>query len=286
MAEARQYTTAELLEENRWAVGYAIFGVVLFLVFVLVNFPYADAISTLASASGLKVEYRDLRWHFPFGVTLEGVHLSYANGGAAIAQSPAVTLTPSLDALLLLRPGVRIGADFAQGSVVAALSRSGDQVHVRFKATGVELAGYSVPAFPTLQITGKLSGSGSLDLDPANPLASDGSVTLSGKDVRFPLLQGLPDLRFTQASARAVVDHGLVRIRRFDGRGAEVMLSGEGTIRLAPQLSASTVDMILKIQPTARGRTDLAPLLQLLPHPPNPKQPYHLHGPLMMPAIT
>jgi type II secretion system protein N len=98
-------------------------------------------------------------------------------------------------------------------------------------------------------------------------------------------MRGLPTLKLGDLDGSARLDHGILTVDALDGSGGDFTVSATGTIRLAPALPDSLVDLRVKLDPTPSGRSRLGILLQMLPHPPG-GQPYIVRGHIFAPAIT
>lgn len=285
MADPRDYPIPEFMRDISKPLGYAAIAVVLFLTVLIASFPYADALSTMLAPYGLKIDYQDQRMSLPFGAALDNVRLSYAAmpGAPVIVQSRTVTLAPTLGALLLGRPGLRIRADLYDGMIRATISRSGELTDLSFSVNHVELARFQ--ALSLFALSGSISGKGSIELDGAKVLDSSGQLHLSGKRLSVRFAPAMAPVELDAASGTLAMNHGLVAIEKLEGHGADLAITANGTIQLVQHLPESTVDLSFTLNPTPAGRRDMAMLLGLLPHPPN-LRPYTLRGPLLLPSIS
>lgn len=299
---------AELLDylRSRWVIGkpllYTALAFVLFLMFLVADFPYGDAISSLLAPSGLSLDYQDQHLNLPFGARFDEVRLRYADSsasGSTLIESPSVTVSPTIGSLLFRRPGLRIaaklrdgakpgvgakpgdGAKPGEGWIRVTLSESGGATDVSFTANEVALASYE----PLGQFAqGNLSGDGSIEIDSANALAGKGAVELSGKRLAVRLGPAMPPIELDDAAATLKMDQGVVEVAKLEGHGPDFSISAHGTIQLAPILLQSIADLTVTLEPTPSGRKHFGVLLNLLPHPPG-SGPYFVRGPLALPSI-
>ncbi|MFZ0888744.1 MAG: type II secretion system protein GspN [Candidatus Binataceae bacterium] len=287
MAERRVGTGGRLRHDRRVLIGYAVAAVAIFVIFLIGRFPYAEALSAVLAPSGLKLNYQAQRFSLPFGVELDDVRLSPAGAalGPPIVQSRQMTLAPTLSALLLGRVAVRVRAELYDGLVHATLTRVGDLLDVDFDLHDLELARWQGPDLMRLPVDGLLSGQGDVMLDRRDFLADSGHVEFSGKRLTMRFTSMMPPVRFDNLNGTLSIDRGLVKIEKLDGHGADMALTAQGAIHLARDLRESTVDLTFALEPTEQGRSRLALLLAILPHPPGP-QPYTLRGPIRFPLIS
>ena len=70
-----RWLTAAFWREHLLLASYGIWGLFLFLVFLISSFPYRDALSGALSPAGLTLSYEDQHFHFPIGAEMENVRL-------------------------------------------------------------------------------------------------------------------------------------------------------------------------------------------------------------------
>ncbi len=272
---------------RRVLIGYALAAVAVFAVFLVARFPYAQALSAALAPSGLKLNYQAQRFSLPFGVELDDVRLSPTGAapGPSFAQSRQITLAPTLRALLLGRLAVRVRAELYDGLAHATLTRVGDLLDVDFDLHDLELARWQGPDLMRLPVDGLLSAQGALTLDPRDFLADRGHVELTGKRLTMRFTPMMPPVRFDNLVGTLSMDQGSVKIEKLEGHGADLVLNAQGEIHLARDLRETTVELTFTLKPTDQGKSRLALLIALLPHPPGPR-PYRLRGPIRFPLIS
>ncbi len=268
------------------SLPYAAIALLVFLMFLIADFPYSDALSTFLAPAGLAVDYQGQHLSLPFGARLDNVRVRYARdpAGSPIVESRTVTLSPTIGSLLFGRPGLRLRADLYDGSIRATVSRSGRTTDLSFALNDVELADFRGL---NLGLGGRLTGDGSIELDGAGAQAIDGAgvLQLSGRRLSIRFSPALPPVQLDVASGRFRIDKRTLSIESLEGRGPDFSLSANGTIQLAQSLPESSVDLTIQFVPTASGARRYGPLLGLLPHPPD-AHPYILRGPLLFPSIS
>ncbi len=268
-------------------VGYAAFGLILFIVFVVANFPYAQTLSSILAPLGLKLSYVDQRLSLPLGAELRGVRLVSTDGAtyATLAEGTDVALAPTLGSLLVGAPGIRIYVELYGGDVRAAIYRSGHAIGLSFIANGLKLDRYPKLSELGTRLEGRLSGAGSAVLSGANLFENQGQVKLAATSLVVKVAAGFPPVRLGELNGTLELNRGILNIKQVDSHGTDLAMTADGSIHLMPNLPGSQLDIRLRIEPTASGRAHLRFLLGLLPRPPD-STPYTLHGPILAPSIS
>jgi len=287
MVDLHQYLSADYWREHLLVVAYVVWGVILFAIFMVGNFPYQDTLSAIANPLGCRITYEDQRLSFPIGAVLENVRLvsTAEPAGGPIFQSADMTLAPALGSLLIGRPGVRINAEAYDGRLYATVGRTGDGIAVYFDARDLNLARYRLAPQLGARLSGTLSGAGSIALSEQSLNASRGNVDLTGKKLTLKFGGALAPITFADCTGIFKLEGGKLTIERLEGKGPDLALHAQGTITLAPDFADSVLQGTLQLEPTPVGRTHLGVLLGLLPHPPD-SRPYRLRGPVLAPSIS
>ncbi len=271
---------------HRLELAYAIFGSLIFAIFLVSTFPYQDALSGVLAPMGLRFSSRDEGFGFPFGVRMDGVVLSDArSGGRAVFESDRVRVTPALLSILVGSPGVHMNADAYGGALSLTASRSGDGTVLRFSASDVHLERYQALRMVGLNLGGSLSGDGRVYVSQHDLNADSGVLHLSASQASFRLAPGMPPLKLGDLTAVLNLDGGKLNIQQLESHGGDLTLSGRGVIELEPDVSQSAVAIRFQLQATPTARARLGFLLNFLPHPPN-STPYFLHGTLGAPSLS
>ncbi len=279
--------SADFWRSHLRAVCYGGLGLLLFLLFLAANFPYGDALSSMLAPFNLALTYTDHRARLPIGAELDGVRLTstLAPGAPPLLDGANVTLAPTLGSLLLVRPGVHLKAELYGGFLSLVLYRISDGVGVGIDANGLDLSRYRKLLEMGVNLHGFLSGTANASLPGIDPTRGDGQVHLEVSHCSVRVMRGFPTLQLGNLDGSAHLEHGLLTVDDLRGSGGDLEVSATGTIRLAPDLPDSEVDLRMKLAPTAQGRRRLGAMLQLLPHPPG-AQPYVIRGRLAAPAIS
>ena len=186
MSEAADSTPqARRLRGRRALIGYAILGVVVFVTFLVANFPYSDTVTNMLAPYKLKLVCDDQRLSPPIGAELRGVRLISTAGGndQALLDSPAVTLAPTFASLFLGRPGLHVRADLYGGIVKATIGQRAGITNLTFTLDALDLAdGRPLKRFGAV-IDGRLSGNGSAVIAGPNIPDNSGRLTLDGRQL-------------------------------------------------------------------------------------------------------
>src|SRR6266851_5046741 len=110
---------AGLIRGRSAIIACVLIGAAVFASFLVADFPYADTLTSMLAPYQLKVTYQSQRLSPPIGAKLTDVRVFSTAGASdeALLQSPAVTLAPTLAALLFGRTGMHVRADLYGGTV-------------------------------------------------------------------------------------------------------------------------------------------------------------------------
>jgi type II secretion system protein N len=267
--------------------GYAAFGIVLFLVFFVSNFPYGEALSSALASFNLTLTYREQHASLPLGTELSGVRLAAitAPQEAPIIDNANIYLAPTVTSLLLARPGLYLSAELYGGTVNATLYRKGGIAELSLNATGLELGRYDALARMGINTSGRVSLDGSASIHGADWPKDNATVRITLAGFMFRAARGLPAIRIGKLAGTLSLADGTVHIDDVAGSGGDLHLHVSGTIQLESYLPNSSMDLRVTIEPTPTGAKHLATLFALLPHEPGPR-PFIVRGRFDSPSIT
>jgi type II secretion system protein N len=281
--------------------GYGVFAAVLFIGFLIDNFPYADTVSVLVAPLRMKVVFQRQAMNFPIGVRLEGVRLLSTPNEQLLFQSPELIVEPRLGWLFLGRPSLRIYAQIYGGVLDANVYRSGGAVVIDYELQSLDLAQMipgageqTVPAQTEdgntphrlgVTLTGELSGSGFAQMIGPDIIASRASMILLGRHVRAVIVNGLPPLDLDVIRAKMLLAQGVATLQGVHAYGSDGGFEMNGRIQLAPDITHSTMQLTISLTPTPKGRASFGLLLNMLPHAPS-SGPYHVDGMLTSPSVS
>ena len=287
MAEAFSARLGNFAREHRDAIIYAAFGAVVFIASLAATFPYAATLSALLRPLSLGFSSSGQEFSPPMGAALNDVRVvSLEPASPFEIQSPEVTLSPALGALLLGEPGVRLYARLYGGTLRATVYRKGTELGVSFKLSDMALARMAALSGLGGNMLGRVSGRGWAEMAGSDLAATTGELDFRTADLTVQVTQGFKPIRLGKVEGSLKLARGgALRVSRLSGDGPDGVIKGHGTIRLGSDARQSRIDFALTIQPSAQGRRRLSVLFGLLPRPPGP-QPYMLSGPLLYPTIS
>jgi type II secretion system protein N len=274
--------------QRKWPIAaYVVLGLLVFVLFLVASFPYAETVSSLLAPYKLKLVYQEEHLSPPIGAELENVQLlsDAESPGQLLLQSPDVMLTPTLGSLFLGRPGLSLRANLYGGTVGATLRHRAAFAALDFYLIGVELSQSAPLRQLGTNLSGRLSGTGSAELRGAQILDNRGRIMFDAEAVVIRIVEGSPPLHLGTMSGNLALDRGTLMLQKIEARGGDLEIQGAGEIQLANDLQESTVNLKFLVSPTASGRSHFGFFLNLLPHPPS-EGPFYLSGPLISPSLT
>src|SRR5277367_2577100 len=141
MADGFVARLSDFAREQRSAIVYSAFGAAVFIASLGATFPYAATLTALLQPLSLGFTSSGQGFSLPLGAALSDVRVvSLEPASAFEIESPDVTLTPALGALLLGEPGVRVHAQLYGGTLSATVYRKGAKVGVSFSLSDMGLA--------------------------------------------------------------------------------------------------------------------------------------------------
>lgn len=287
MNDWRAYLRVEFWREHAALAAALCWGMLVFAVTMIASFPYQDALSAMLSPMGLRLTYETQHLSLPIGAELQDVKLVAANqpGGPALLESSELTLAPAIGSFLIGRPGLKIRAAIYDGEFAATVRRRRAALNVAFEARDLDVGRLRMLTRYGVNLGGQLSATGSMLVRGGGGLPASGQVQISAKGLAMRLGNGLPPLSFSNLNGNAKLEAGMLRIIGLRGSGPEGSFQAEGSVRLAPDLSDSSLELTLRLSPTPNGRARLGFLMGLLPHPPD-NRPYIFRGILRAPSIS
>lgn len=289
---------------TRRTVLYALYTGVLFLVFLIANFPHNLIVQRVLrsidlSAQGLRLEVGDTRFAWWHGYELQRVRLSPTDPDALpLMEASSFYVRPGLDGLLrgqinsLHLLGLMYG-----GAVEGTVAMSDGLRRTTITFDGLQLHRY--PALAGLlqlqdgAVAGNLSGVITIESHGAN-----GSDTRAEADVGLDkasltdatLANGLtlPALHFDKAALKLSVQGGRVEVQDLDANGPELRLSASGQIALREPVNDSVLNLKFTALPGANSPDEVRTLLSFIPPPPKgakPDAPRTISGTLARPRV-
>ncbi len=275
---------------RKWlaVIACALVGAVVFAAFLAADFPYNDTLTSMLEPYRLRLTYQSQSLNPPIGAKLTDVRLFSTAGidEETLLQSPAVTLAPTLAALLLGHPGMHVRANLYGGTVHVTLYQHAGHVDLDFNADSLKLA-ESAPLrqFGAI-LGGALSGTGTAHI--AGPELPDdrAMMAIAGNNLTVSIARGFPAVHVGTLTGHLQLEQGAIKLTGIVAHGADLDLKAEGTIEVGDSPENSTIDLTLYLNPTQSGRDHFGFFLKFLPHPPGPDAPYSVQGDLLSPSIS
>jgi type II secretion system protein N len=286
---------------GRRTLLYGLYTLVLFVAFLLVNFPHNVIVQRVLrsvdlQSQGMRLDVGDTRFAWWRGYELQHVRL----GPLDPALPPFVELNslfvrPGLDGLLKgkLNSAHLLGLLYG-GAVDANLAANDGVQRATVTIDRLQLERY--PALANLLQEGTVSGllSGVITIENRAGEAADthaaGELSLDKASVANAKVGifTLPSLRFDKAGVKFSAQGGRLDVQEFEATGPDVRLSISGQIALREPLYDSVLNLKLTALPTANSAEDVKNLLALLPPPPKgakPDTPHVISGTLARPRV-
>lgn len=298
LADARDTLRRWVGTERAPLALYALYTVVLFLLFLVVTFPHELVLrGLLARAVGpaLAVEMRDvgLGWTLAYRIGELRLVRPGVREHAPLLTASAVRVAPSPLALLRgrLYP-LRLRADLYGGTLAATVDLRPDAFSVTAVLTGIDARRYDALA-PAVEgtLAGTLDGTLELSGDTRKPATMSGQLDLRAAAVALESGKVLgitvPDLHFSETHLAGPVKGGRLEVADLSARGQEVSLAGEGTLTLVQPLVASVLNLDLTLRPAPELPDNLRLALNLIPGEAgaNGERRVRLYGTLAQPRV-
>lgn len=289
---------------NRRTILYVLYTGVLFVVFLIANFPHNVIVQRVLksidlSAQGMRLEVGDTRFAWWRGYELQRVRLAPTDPDAPpLMEASSIYVRPGLDGLLrgqinsLHLLGLMYG-----GAVDGTLAMGDGMRRATITIDGLQLHRYpAVAGLLQLQegsVAGNLSGVITIENHGA-----DGGETRAEADVGLDkasltdatLTNGLalPALHFDKATVKLSVQGGRVEVQEFEANGPELRLSASGQVALRDPVNDSVLNLKFTALPGANSPDEVRTLLSIIPPPPKgakPDTPRTISGTLARPRV-
>lgn len=265
-------------------IGFAAFFLLMLSIFVAVTFPY-DAVRTKIvgafnaqqkpGAAQQELQIDELGGYFITGVRASGVKLLSASSDAStppaeisIDQARArLQLLP----LLILRKVIKFDLEMSDGSANGKVSENGDTRSIELEFDGVDV-GQIGPVSQTigLPIQGKLYGTLSLELPGMRAAKANGNVALELRELTVGdgkaklKIPGMSDgltiqkINVGTLTIEGECKDGLLKLTKMSSNGPDLVVDGEGTVKLNDLANESLVNVTLglKVSEAYKNKSD------------------------------
>jgi type II secretion system protein N len=280
---------------------YGLYTFVLFLVFLVANFPHNVIVQRVLKSidlqgQGMRLDVGDTRFAWWRGYELQHVKLGPIDPTLPpFVELGSLFVRPGLDGLMRgrLNSAHLLGLMYG-GAVDANLAADAGVQRATVTLDRLQLERY--PAFATWLQDGTVSGllSGVITVENKAGEAADthaaGELTLDKANIANAKVGifTLPALRFDKTDMKFSAQGGRLDIQEFEATGPELRLSISGQIALREPVYDSVLNLKLTALPTANSSEDVKNLLALLPPPPKgakPDTPHVISGTLARPRV-
>lgn len=288
---------------GRGTLLYGFYTVVLFFVFLLVNFPHNVIVQRVLQSmdlesQGLRLEVGDTRFAWWKGYELQRVKLGPTDPSVPpFVEVNSLYVRPGLDGLMRGQVNSVDLLGLLYGGAIDAHLAAGDGMRrATVTIDGLQLQRYpAIVSFLQLQegsLGGKLSGVVTVEShgDHGETRAaaeldlSDSSLV----DAKLNNGIALPPLHFDKAALKANLQSGRLEVQEFDATGPEVEMSANGQIAMRQPVGDSVLNLKFALAPGEHAPDDIQTLLSLLPPPPKGAKadaPRTISGTLARPRI-
>lgn len=286
-------------KKNKAAIvlGYVFFGLLMFLLFLYLTFPFhlltAKLILALEKESGCEISVKESRFHFPSRVLWNGIrtrcaNLSFLPGGGRDLDLNITSIDARVAPVPLLterRGEIDFGIGVADGALSGHLTiaKKDKQVISSLAVQGenIDLARFGV--------SGHLDLEGNGDWMNQDVLDGEGVLSFALKEGRFKEIGAwavpVGEVSFSDIHGKISWGQGRVVVDQFSARGNEIDLQGEsGNLILRKPLDGSLVTLTLKAMP----KGDLKQMATLFIQGYTGREPLILgiRGPLRRPRVS
>ncbi len=255
---------------------YSLYTIVLFLLFLVVNFPYRLLVERIINDIDLtpaEVELGDANFAFWKGLDLRGLVVRRLDlSRVPVLEIPRAYLKPGFGGLVRGKLSkVSFRGEMYGGRAKAKWVGGGDLRRVIVQVEDLQLARYPPlrELFDEGQIYGLLSGYIESEArgEATTPARASGEIYLDRAGSEGLVRGGLPilDVAMDETKVLFNIQSGRIEIEEFTAIGPDATISATGQIALRQPIDASVVDLSVTIEATADARPEIKGLLSLIP---------------------
>jgi type II secretion system protein N len=291
---------------NRRLLLYGLYTGVLFIIFLIANFPYDEIVQRFVksvdlSEQGLRLQVGGGRFAWWRGYELQRVRIMSTDGAAdalPLFEASSIYVRPGFDGLLRGQiNSVNVLGSLYGGQVDGMLAMGEGMRRVMITIDGLQLHRYpTIASLLQLQdgaVAGELSGVVTIEAHGTDVAETRAEAALdldkaSLTDATLTNGLTLPALHFDKAAMKLSLQGGRVELQELDANGPELRLSANGQIALRQPVSDSVLNLKLTALPGADSPEEVRTLLSLLPQPAKgakPDTPRTITGTIARPRI-
>ncbi len=277
---------------------YSLYTIVLFLIFLVLNFPYRVLVDRILNGVDLgpaSVQIHSANLVVSEGLQLRGLTVRRSDWSRLpLLEIPRSYLWPGLNGLMrgeLSKGSFR--ADLYGGRMKARWVGTEDLKRSTLQVKDLQLARYG-PLGELLdagQLFGLLSGYIEVEGQGADLSSgrANGEVYLDRAGWEDLVYKGLPILpfNFEETKVKFILQNGRIEIEEFSSTGPDVIISGSGQIGLRNPIESSALDLKVTIEAVADARPEVKGLLSLIPRKrgAKPDSPVSITGTIAKPRV-
>jgi type II secretion system protein N len=242
-------------------LSFAAYFIAVFLLFLLLLFPFDRVKSKLESEVRLRTPFelsvaRIAPRFFGRFVLVDVVVSDKKN--KILFESPAVKTTVSLFSLLRGGISVNMKAPAYGGDLLVKAHQSQKQQSLLIDADGLDIASYPMMKDLGLKLSGKIGGNFEMNGD-----SGKGRLWLKGLTSRELKIKGfpVPDLDFEKGWLEADFKGDRMTIRKLELEGKELKIRATGDMVLRER---GTLNLLVKVKPSERLAREQAGIFSLL----------------------
>ncbi len=277
---------------SRTVVLYGAFTAVLFVIFLIVNFPHEVIVRRVVDQLNIapwQLDFSSARFAWHRGYELRGLHLSNPTegGGLPLIEVTRLDVLPALGGLLrgqftgLSWQGELYGGSAAGDWAIADGAGSG---HIELSELGIGRHRTLTALLDEGQLSGQLSGTWDVQLTGGDRRGAQitGEVFVNRPGLSGAKIQGLtvPDLQFGQIKGKLALKGERLEFQDVRATGDQLNVSLTGQIGLRQPPSTSTLNLRVTLEQSAATPDALKTLIALIPRAPNarPDAPITISG--------
>ena len=259
-------------EQLQRAVFFVSFGVLCFLFFTYLTFPYQKVanvlIAKLEARTPYEIQITDVDPYLFPGISLEGVTV-YSRSGAGSPPDEAKRkrripllevdrLRLRLKLFSLLRGGIGIAfcSRFASGEFRGSYFRSSGRFAFRSKWRDIQLSGFNFLKEHGIGLLGSLSGGADVEGNPTDIRTGKGSISfqVDGGGLQNTTLMKvitLPDMGFDRFGGKFVLKEGKLHFDQVEMKGNDLQAEFTGEVNLRKPVRNSILSLNLRFKPSS-----------------------------------
>lgn len=256
---------------GRAVLGYGLWFLVLFLLFLVVTFPHEvlarRLTADLATRSGWTVEFDSLKIRLFEGYRFTNVraHRAGSPGGALALER--LSLRPRWTDFLFHRHTTLVASGEAYGGEFSAEIGGRAEGPIEIEIENVDLATVAtLRSFVEGDWAGKLSGHLRLEnLRDVATLSGGGAFQLADASLTRANASGfsIPELRFSRGDTEFAIEGGRIDFQRGSFAGPDLEAEVRGQVNLRRPADRSVLNLKIMLHPVPGAKSSLEPLLML-----------------------